>query len=196
MPLDFCNGFEATAARSQLQLVWRLAQRQLSMRYKESALGITWSIVAPLFLLGILRHRLRRHLPAPVDRARRFRRPLRALHLLRHHRLHPVRRDRHDRDVAGAGERHPDQAHDGECPVLPTRRPSSSLFTFALSTIPFLAMYAVMIGTPPWTIVLAPRPARAPVDPLYRPVVSRRGGRAYFRDLSRWCPCSRRPCSS
>jgi lipopolysaccharide transport system permease protein len=39
--------------RSQLQLIYRLAQRQVAMRYKESALGALWSVLGPLALLAI-----------------------------------------------------------------------------------------------------------------------------------------------
>lgn len=40
-------------SRSQLQLLWRLAQRQVALRYKETALGAVWSVITALILLAL-----------------------------------------------------------------------------------------------------------------------------------------------
>lgn len=54
MPLNqLASRLRSDRTRSQLQLVLRLAQRQVAMRYKESALGASWSLLAPLALLAI-----------------------------------------------------------------------------------------------------------------------------------------------
>lgn len=142
--------------RSQLQLVFQLARRQVSMRYKESALGIVWSVLVPLCLLAIYgvvygvifaskwttpdgtQGPFALYIFSGIIAFNLFAEIVTSATTLVQANATLIKR-------TTVSTR-----------VLPLASSLSALFTFGLSAIAFVIMYAVLAGVPPWTALLTP----------------------------------------
>lgn len=174
--------------RSQLELVWRLAQRQVTTRYKESALGAAWSVLSPLFLLfvyavvwGVI---FQPRWTSPDGSEGPF-----ALYIFSGIIAFTLFSEIVNSATGLVQWNATLIKRTTVSPkILPISSSLSSLFTFALNSVPFALMYLVLAGPPPWTIVLAP----LLVIPLWvlclglSFLISAVG--AYFRDLAQIVP--------
>ncbi len=174
--------------RSQLQLVVQLANRQVSMRYKESALGIVWSVLVPLCLLaiygvvyGVI---FQSKWTTPDGKPGPF-----ALYIF----SGIIAFNLFAEIVSSATTLVQANATlikrtTVSTRVLPLASALSALFTFGLSALAFIIMYGILAGLPPWTAVLTP----LLLIPLWILCLGfsflLSGLSAYFRDLGQIVP--------
>ncbi len=174
--------------RSQLQLIVRLAQRQVAFRYKESSLGMAWGFASPLLLLALY------GVVFGVIFKNEWIRPdgtkgAYALFIFSGLMIFNL----YVEVVNGATALVQNNAQlikrtTVSLKTLPFVNIVASLFTFSMSLVSFIVMYALLEGIPPWTAVLFP----VLLIPLLIVVLAMSliiaSVAAYFRDLQQLIP--------
>lgn len=175
--------------RSQLELVLRLARRNIAQRYRDTAFGAIWSLINPLVLLLIYwvvfsQIFESRWTGEGEDRAY-------ALLIFSGIIFFTLFAD----IIVGATTLVQTNAQlikrtQVSAKVLPLSAALAALFTFGLNFVPFVAMYLLLDGIPPWTILLLPM-ALVPLLVLTTALgLFVAGTAAYVRDLQQIVPLS------
>ena len=137
-------------------LIQAILRREVSERFKGSAAGWVWAVVAPLLAIAVYTFAFTTNLQAADGRQhRRAERRLRAVHLQRHHRLQFLVGDGVPRADAAARVRALHQADD-----LPQRHaggdldPAGDALYRLISIAVMLLFQLVVTGGLPWTVLL------------------------------------------
>jgi len=142
--------------RSQLNLVYRLAQRQLQQRYRDSALGLLWSVLSPLVLLCIYSFLYSFVFKARWSDADTKSIPY-ALLIFSGLLIFNLYAEIVNGSTFLVQSNVPLIKRTTASPrVLPLAASMGALMTFGFSLVPFAVMYVVLEGLPPWTAVLLP----------------------------------------
>jgi lipopolysaccharide transport system permease protein len=171
---------------AQIQLVMRLAQRQISFRYRENALGVLWSVLSPLFLLIIYTVVYTQVFKAkwPADKQVSF-----ALLIFSGLVLFNL----HAEIVNGSTflvqnnvpliKRTTVSAR-----VIPLAASIGAMMTFGLSLVPFAVLYGIQVGVPPATALLFPLLVLLEVLLATSLALFLAAASAYVRDLQQLIP--------
>jgi lipopolysaccharide transport system permease protein len=139
---------------AQLQLVLRLAQRQISFRYRENALGVLWSVLSPLFLLIIYTVVYTQVFKAkwPADTQVSF-----ALLIFSGLVLFNLYAEIVNGSTFLVQSNVPLIKRTTVSPrVIPVAASIGAVMTFCLSLVPFIVLYGIQVGIPPATALLFP----------------------------------------
>lgn len=142
--------------RNQLELVVRLAQRQIASRYKESAIGFLWSVLNPLILLIIYAVVFSQVFEAKFETEAGAKATF-ALALFSGLILFNLFAEivNGSAYLVQSNAQLIKRTHVSPT-VLPLATALAALMTFALNLVPFTVLYLLFEGLPPRTAVLLP----------------------------------------
>ena len=146
----------AMSRSNNVDVLFRLAWRQVQMRYQDSALGLAWTIIYPLVLLLVFNFIyssvFRARWPTPTGEEGNYALFMFSgliLYLLVVEMLNAA-------TTVVEGQAVLIKRTTMDSRLVPIAGALSALFTFALSLVPFIAFYALQEGIPPWTAILSP----------------------------------------